>query len=220
MGRLLDRLSEKLLQGNMPDFSGNIYCIGRNYKDHATELGNQVPTEPIIFLKAPAALRAYDEPGIAFPDETFHHEVELVLLIGHHFPHLKNWPKVCAVALGIDVTRREAQAELKAKGLPWTKAKSFKGAAILTPFISITDFPHPDRIEFSLCVNGSLKQAGTHSDMVFSVTQLVKELSVYQDLQDGDLIFTGTPKGVGPIRSGDLIKLSFPQISVSFDGVF
>ena len=220
MERLLDRLSEKLLQSMMPDFSGNIYCIGRNYQEHAAELGNQVPTEPIVFLKSPAALRAHDEPGIAFPEETYSHEIELVLLIGHHYPHLKNWPKVCAVGLGIDVTRREVQTALKAKGLPWTKAKNFKGSAILTPFISLKDFPNPDRIEFNLQVNGTSKQIGRHDEMIFSVEQLIKELSVYQDLQDGDLIFTGTPKGVGSIKSGDLIKLSFPQISVSFDGVF
>jgi 2-keto-4-pentenoate hydratase/2-oxohepta-3-ene-1,7-dioic acid hydratase in catechol pathway len=200
----------------MPAFSGNVYCIGRNYQDHAQELNNPVPTEPIIFLKSPAALRAFDEPGIAFANEVFAHEVELVLLLEKD--PAKEWSKVAAISLGIDVTRREVQTSLKTQGLPWTKAKSFKGSGILSPFVAVDRFPDRDNIKFSLHVGGSLKQEGQSRDMIFSIPHLIAELALFHDFEDGDLVFTGTPSGVGSLRAGDAFRLTFGDLGISYEG--
>ncbi len=198
-----------------------IYCIGRNYADHAAELNNPVPAEPVVFLKSEAALRRPDERKLAFADETFHHEAELVLRLDRGAPlgAAGGWELVAEVALGLDLTRRDVQNQLKAKGLPWTTAKSFAGAAVLTDFVPVGAFPDRDAIEFTLTVNGAERQRGTTSDMLFKVPVILGHLLRSHELRAGDLIYTGTPKGVGPLKKGDAFELAFPALKRAFAGV-
>jgi acylpyruvate hydrolase len=202
-----------------------IYCVGRNYQDHALELGNAVPKaegDPIVFLKSPAALRGLSgEDPLAFADETLHHEAEVVLRLGKNVGHgqAAGWEHVDAMALGLDLTRREEQTKLKEKGLPWTTAKSFAGSAVVGPFISTMDLRDHNAISFRLHVSGSCRQEGNTSDMIFSVERILTYLASLHELRVGDLIFTGTPKGVGPIRRGDRFSLELTQPHYLWDGV-
>jgi 2-keto-4-pentenoate hydratase/2-oxohepta-3-ene-1,7-dioic acid hydratase in catechol pathway len=198
-----------------------IYCIGRNYAEHAAELNNAVPTEPVVFLKSEAALRGPQERRLAFATETFHHEAELVLKIARNAPlgSAGDWDLVTEVALGLDLTRRGVQTELKAKGLPWTSAKSFAGAAVLTDFIPVSSLARRDAVEFTLTVNGELRQQGNTKDMIFGVAAILTHLLRSQALAAGDLVYTGTPKGVGPLRQGDAFELAFAEPRRVFPGV-
>ena len=197
-----------------------IYGIGRNYAEHARELAHEIPTEPIVFLKSLASLRPLDQGGIAYPGEVFHHEAEVVLLVGKGLPlgSVATWNHISGIALGLDLTRREVQNALKAKGLPWTKAKCFLGAAPLSPFIPTARFPDPDRIRFTLEVGGEPRQSGNTSDMLHSAMSIMHHLLQFTDLCPGDLIFTGTPSGVGPICQGDSFKLAFVDLGLAFSG--
>lgn len=202
-------------------FGANIYCIGRNYAEHAAELGNQVPEEPVVFIKATSSLRPLSAGPLAFADETFHHEAELVLKIGTAVPlnAEADWSVVDSVALGIDLTRREVQNRLKAKGLPWTIAKSFAGSAIVGDFVARERFSNLDTIHFAFDVNGERRQTGDSSLMIFKVPVLLEYLATLSPLIPGDLVFTGTPAGVGPLRKGDRLKLSFLDVGVTMAGV-
>ncbi|MES2525560.1 MAG: fumarylacetoacetate hydrolase family protein [Bdellovibrionota bacterium] len=173
-----------------------IYCVGRNYKKHAEELGNEVPESPIIFLKAESSVRGFTDAPIAFDTETFHFEAELVLKIGEN-------AAIESYMLGIDLTRRAVQSELKAKGLPWTLAKSFQGSAILgkeRPFDG-------KNLTFEFLLNGERKQLADTTNMLWSCEELCRYINSFSPLMEGDLIFTGTPEGVGEIRKHD--KFSF-----------
>jgi len=199
----------------------NIYCIGRNYPEHIAELNNPLPDEPVVFLKSGACLRQLQEAGvIAFPDETFHHEAELVLYIGKRIEYSEdcNWTAVSHVALGLDLTRRDLQSELKQKGLPWTRAKSFRGSAVVSTFIERDYLNYREGIEFDLKVNGSIRQHGQTNLMLFNVDAMLKSLVRLHPLDVGDLIFTGTPKGVGPVKVGDHLELSFLGTKFHFKG--
>lgn len=190
-----------------------IYCIGRNYGAHARELGNALPAAPIVFLKSPSAIRGLADAGVlAYPDETFHHEAELVLRMGPGKGPLVS--RIASVGLGLDLTRREEQNRLKKEGLPWTSAKSFKGSAVLTSFqelpanldtVSIESLLRGAR--FTLWINGEKRQEGSPAEMIFNFSQLLATLDASHGLFDGDIIFTGTPEGVGPVRLGDKIRL-------------
>lgn len=200
----------------------NIYCIGRNYAEHAAELNNPLPAEPVIFLKSLGSLRLPEEAGrIAFPDETFHHEAELLLLIGRGVERASDcdWKAVSHIGLGLDLTRREVQNGLKEKGLPWTRAKSFLGSAVVAPLIPAAEFQEKNSIRFSFSVNGLLKQEGDTAMMLFKVESLLAALLRLHPLEPGDLIFTGTPKGVGPLKAGDRFQLAFKETKHAFDGV-
>lgn len=172
-----------------------IYCVGRNYKKHAEELGNEVPESPIIFLKADSSVRYFAEAPVAFENETFHFEAELVLKIG------KN-QAIESYCMGIDLTRRDVQNELKKKGLPWTLAKSFKGSAILGKDRAYNS----ENMVFEFFVNGELRQIAKTGNMLFSFEELCHYIHSFSPLNEGDLIFTGTPEGVGEIRKGDLFS--------------
>lgn len=202
-----------------PRLSGNVYCIGRNYADHAKELGNEIPTEPVVFLKAPSALRALASGPLAFPDETFHHELELCLLVGRHLERVSDVhaDAVIAVTLGLDLTRRPVQEQAKKKGLPWTTAKSFAGAGLLAPFVSATghDLTH---VDLQLEVNGELRQAGNTGDMIFPCQTILRYLLTLSPLYPGDLIYTGTPAGVGPLRRGDDIRVFSQNLKIDAKG--
>lgn len=184
-----------------------IICIGRNYAEHAKELGNAVPTEPVFFCKPDSAILPKGNPFF-IPDWTsdVHYEVELVLRIdrlGKHISKEFATRYYGAVGLGIDFTARDVQEELKKKGLPWEKAKGFDGSAVVSPdFIPIEELS-ANQIEFSMKKNDTLVQRGASSDMIFDFNAIIAYVSQYMTLKIGDLIFTGTPSGVGKVNAGD-----------------
>ena len=215
----LDELNSALIRPPFPKLSGNVYCVGRNYADHAKELGNPIPLEPVVFLKAPSALRPMHAATLACPDETFHHEIELVLLIKEPIKlgEKAELSAIGAITLGLDLTRREVQSELKKQGLPWTLAKSFAGSGILHPFCA---YPRESSsIEFSLLVNGDLRQSGESKDMIFDFRRILNFLLKYQDLHAGDIIFTGTPSGVDSLKKGENFRVISKTLGLDGKGV-
>ena len=184
-----------------------IFCVGRNYAEHAKELGNALPEAPVIFMKPDTALLA---PGAKFEYPSFtsdlHYEIELVLRIGKtakNIPAANALSCVDAITVGIDFTARDVQAGLKSKGLPWEKAKAWDNSAIIgdwKPFNGDTG-----EILFSLTKNGQKAQSGTTQDMIYSFETLLEHISGYFTLSPGDLVYTGTPAGVGPCLPGDTL---------------
>jgi len=188
-----------------------IICIGRNYLDHATELGNPVPSEPMFFLKPDSSV-LHKRHAFYIPDWTkeVHYEVELVvkiLKLGKAIQTRYASRYYAEVGLGIDFTARDVQRKLKAAGHPWEKAKSFDGSAVVSEeFISLDRLgKNIQNLQFDLSINGMKVQAGSTSDMIFKVDDLISYVSQFMTLKTGDLIFTGTPSGVGPVKSGDKI---------------
>jgi len=184
-----------------------ILAIGRNYVDHAKELNNPVPTEPVVFSMPDSALLKSNN-DFYYPDfsKDIHHEVEVVVKInrvGKNIPIEFAHRYYEELALGIDFTARDIQAECKKKGLPWEKAKAFDGAAPISKFVPKTKFKDINALSFSLDINGKKVQAGNTSDLIFSIDYLISYLSKYFTLKIGDLIYTGTPEGVGPVKIGD-----------------
>ena len=185
-----------------------IICIGRNYAKHAKELGNTVPTEPVYFMKPDSALLPKKTPFF-YPNFTkdHHYEVELVIKIcklGKNISEKFAETYYNEIGLGIDFTARDIQLECKAKGLPWEKAKAFDySAPISRELIQKSEFKNLNDITFSLEKNGELVQKGNSSDMLFDFDHLICYLSQFMTLKIGDLIFTGTPAGVGPVKIGD-----------------
>ncbi len=186
-------------------------CIGRNYRDHAVELGNEVPTEPVFFLK-PTTACLYPGQIIRMKPHLgeIHHELELVVMVDSYASNVPTSMALGLVAsftLGLDLTARTVQNELKARGLPWEKAKAFDGSAVLgeveLPMTAGTDL---QGYEIQLKRNGNLVQQGHTRDMIFTVADIIAHVSRYITLEPGDLIFTGTPAGVGPIEHGDLLE--------------
>ncbi len=181
-----------------------IVCIGRNYGEHAKELGNAIPEEPVVFLKPESALIPLGGP-IRLPafSTDIHHEIELVYSIVHR----NGRAHADKVTIGLDLTARDVQLELKAKGLPWEKAKAFDGSAfVASPSIIADAYPHRDHIEFMLKRNGKVVQAGHSGQMLFDVPSLIAHVERYMTLENGDLLFTGTPAGVGRIEAGDRLE--------------
>jgi len=187
-----------------------IICIGRNYLNHATELGNSIPDEPLFFLKPETAIQPKDHPFF-IPDfsKNIHYEVELVLKINKLGKHIKEQfahKYYSQIGLGIDFTARDVQEECKAKGLPWEKAKGFDGSAqISQTFIDKNKLELSD-IKFSLLKNDGKVQIGNSKDMLFNFDQIIAHLSKVYTLKTGDLIYTGTPAGVGSVKAGDILK--------------
>jgi 2-keto-4-pentenoate hydratase/2-oxohepta-3-ene-1,7-dioic acid hydratase in catechol pathway len=188
-----------------------IICIGRNYLDHASELGNSPPSEPMFFLKPDSSL-LHKRHAFYIPDWTneVHYEVELVVKIKKLGKAIqkKYAPRYYdEVGLGIDFTARDVQSKLKAKGHPWEKAKSFDGSAVVSEkFIQLESLgKNVQDLNFDLSINGSTVQSGSTTEMIFKVDDLISYISQFMTLKTGDLLFTGTPSGVGPVRSGDKI---------------
>jgi 2-keto-4-pentenoate hydratase/2-oxohepta-3-ene-1,7-dioic acid hydratase in catechol pathway len=187
-----------------------ILCIGRNYAAHIQELKNEVPSEPVFFLKPDTALLRNNE-AFYIPDfsKDVHHEVEVVLKISKRGKHIAE--KFAAdyfseIAIGIDFTARDLQSKLKEKGLPWEKAKAFDGSAPVSSFVSKTGFADLSNLDFSLQVNGIQVQKGNTSLMLHNFGKIISELSKYFTLNQGDLIFTGTPEGVAAVKAGDRLQ--------------
>lgn len=186
----------------------NIFCVGRNFRDHASELGNQVPDSPMIFGKFTHALvPASGEVGYPAGRSDVHHELEIVLWLKDTPSRERPLEAVGAVALGIDLTDRELQSTLKQKGYPWEAAKSFRHSAIVTDLYRFDDFADVENARFALEKNGQVVQEGVPSDMVFSFSDLIRHCLDVYGLAAGDILFTGTPSGVGPVRPGDQLVL-------------
>ena len=184
-----------------------ILAVGRNYSEHAKELNNPVPTEPVVFLKPDTALLREGKPFF-HPDfsNDIHYEVELVVKIGKEGKHIAEkfaLNYIESIGIGIDFTARDLQEKCKQKGLPWEIAKAFDHSAPIGTFINISDFKDLKNISFSLKKNNETVQTGNSSDMIFSFEQIISYLSKRFTLKKGDLIFTGTPAGVGKISIGD-----------------
>lgn len=184
-----------------------IFAIGRNYAEHAKELGNEIPDAPVIFMKPDMALLGVGEPFV-YPEfsSDIHYEVEVVLRIsksGKNIPIEEAAAYYDAVSIGIDFTARDLQAKCKAKGLPWEIAKAFDGSAAIGEFVPV---PAEAEYGFSLKINDEIKQAGNTRDMLHGCNSVIHHVSQYFTLSVGDLIYTGTPAGVGPVQKGDLLE--------------
>ena len=187
-----------------------IICIGRNYAEHAKELKNAIPDQPLVFMKPATALLVQGK-DFYYPDFTtdLHYECELVLKIGKHGRHVQ--PEfaldyISEVALGIDFTARDVQQRCKDKGHPWEIAKAFDHSAPISEFIPFADLPDPDNIQFNLTKNESEVQYGQTKLLLFDFTAIIVYVSKYFKLLQGDYIFTGTPAGVGPVERGDRLR--------------
>ena len=188
-----------------------IFCVGKNYADHAREMGGDPEREPPFFFSKPADAVVAGAGDIAMPPRTanLHHEIELVVAIGKGGSNIASDDAAAAVfgyAVGNDLTRRDLQADAKAGGRPWDMAKGFDRSAILSPIRPAADIGHPAAARIWLSVNGAIRQDGDIADMIWPVADIIAELSTYVELQPGDLIYTGTPAGVGRIVLGDLVE--------------
>jgi 2-keto-4-pentenoate hydratase/2-oxohepta-3-ene-1,7-dioic acid hydratase in catechol pathway len=187
-----------------------IICIGRNYVKHIEELQNERPDEPVVFLKPDSAVLLKQHPFVipAFSDD-IHHEVELLVRINKVGKYIET--KFASnyydeIGLGIDFTARDLQAQLKAKGLPWEKAKAFDGSAVIGSFLSKKDFKSTESINFELKSNGIIVQRGNSSHMLWKIDELIAHVSQYFTLKIGDILFTGTPEGVAKVKPNDILE--------------
>ncbi len=187
-----------------------IICIGRNYADHISELNNERPTEPVIFMKPDSSILPNKNPFVipAFSND-IHHEVEILVKIckvGKHIDAKFAHKYYEEIGLGIDFTARDVQSKLKEKGLPWEKAKAFDHSAVIGNFTSKKDFSSLENINFELKSNGAIVQEGNTSLMLWKIDELISYVSQYFTLKIGDIIFTGTPKGVAKVTEGDVLE--------------
>lgn len=184
-----------------------IICVGRNYVEHIQELNNEQPDDPVIFLKPETAVPLKNEPFF-YPEfsSDVHYEVEILVKInrvGKNIDEKFAHKYYDEIGIGIDFTARDVQSKLKAKGLPWELAKGFNGSAPISPFVPKADFTDLLNLNFRLDINGDTRQLGNTSLMLFKVDYLIAFISRYFLLQQGDILFTGTPKGVGSVKIGD-----------------
>ncbi|WP_066800090.1 fumarylacetoacetate hydrolase family protein [Moraxella oblonga] len=192
-----------ILLNTTPMPVNNIYCIGRSYAEHISELNNVPSDNPVVFLKPTTSLTTANQLTLPKFSNDIHHEVELVLYIGtdiddHKIPTLDD---IAGYAVGLDLTARDIQSQLKAKGHPWTLAKGFKNAAWVSPFVAGVPSVH----HLSLAVNGQLRQNDSTDKLLYNFTYQLHYLHAHFGLRAGDLIFTGTPKGVGQLKTGDTL---------------
>lgn len=187
-----------------------IICVGRNYAAHAAEMKSETPTEPVIFLKPDTALLKNNK-GFYLPDygSEIHYECEIYFRVGKEGRHIREefaLRHLDAAGLGIDFTARDLQSKFKQKGLPWDLAKAFDFSAPVSKAIPLAEIGPPEELTLELQRNGATVQKGAASDMIFSIEQLVAYISQFITLKTGDLIFTGTPEGVGPVAVGDRLE--------------
>ncbi|WP_368029775.1 fumarylacetoacetate hydrolase family protein [Arcobacter sp. s6] len=182
----------KIVLDNSEIFPSKVVCIGRNYMDHIAELNNEVPEEMVFFIKPNSAI----SDKLVFPkgQNSCHYEAEISFLIEDN--------KISAVAFGLDLTLREVQSKLKEKGLPWERAKSFNNAAVFSDFVSFDG--DVTKLEIELYINGELKQKGDYSLMINKPNEIIKEANTFISFENGDILMSGTPKGVGSFKIGDV----------------
>jgi len=206
------------IRGSDQEFPiGKILCIGRNYAEHIRELGNEPPEAPVVFMK-PASSVVFDGGTVVIPPYSAdcHHEAELALLIGKtgkNIPEREAADYLAGFGVAIDLTLRDVQAELKKKGLPWDIAKGFDTACPLSTFAAPEQVGNPQALPIRLSVNGSLRQDGNTAMMIHSIPKIVSYLSEIFTLEPGDVILTGTPAGVGPLKSGDDVIAEIPSVA-------
>lgn len=193
-------------------FVGKLICIGQNYAEHAKEINFEIPSSPIFFLKPTTAI-IYNGGKIILPSisTNVHHEVEMVVLIGKDGKNIsreKALEHVAGYGIGLDMTLRDVQLEAKKKGFPWTLAKGFDTSAPISEFISKTEIKDPTKLNIRLKVNGDVRQSSCTDKLIFPVNELISYISQYITLERGDLIFTGTPEGVAPVKHGDKLEAS------------
>ncbi|MBP2301967.1 fumarylacetoacetate hydrolase family protein [Azospirillum picis] len=187
-----------------------IYCVGRNYAAHAREMGADPDREPPFFFMKPADAIVPDNATIPYPSKTanLHHEIELVVAIGtggRDIPVDQALGHVFGYAVGLDMTRRDLQNAAKKEGKPWDMGKGFDRSAPCSAIRTVGDVGHPDKGAVTLEVNGEPRQKGDLADLIWSVAETISYLSAFVELQPGDLIYTGTPEGVGPVAAGDVL---------------
>jgi 2-keto-4-pentenoate hydratase/2-oxohepta-3-ene-1,7-dioic acid hydratase in catechol pathway len=187
-----------------------IICIGRNYTNHIAELKNERPTEPVVFMKPDSAILLKQHPFVLpeFSNDV-HHEIELIVKINKVGKYIE--PKFAhkyydEISVGIDFTARDLQDQLKAKGLPWEKAKAFDGSAVIGEFVSKDQFASLENVNFELIKNGKIAQKGNSSLMLWKIDELVAYVSQFFTLKIGDIIFTGTPEGVAAVQPNDVLE--------------
>lgn len=196
---------------------GKVVCVGRNYAEHARELNNPVPATPLLFIKPVTSVVSL-EGGITIPEDRgeCHHELEVAALIGSRLSGVDAnavKPGILGYGLGLDLTLRDIQTELKHKGHPWEIAKAFDGACPLSSFVAAGEIADPQNMSLQLLVNGAVRQTGNTSEMIVPVFQLIAYISKCFTLEPGDVVLTGTPAGVGPLRLGD-------QLTMILDGQY
>jgi 2-keto-4-pentenoate hydratase/2-oxohepta-3-ene-1,7-dioic acid hydratase in catechol pathway len=197
---------------------GKILCIGRNYADHIRELGNETPDAPVIFMK-PASSVIDDGGTVHIPPYSHdcHHEAELALMIGKEGKDItldRALEHVVGYGVAIDLTLRDVQAELKKKGLPWEIAKGFDTACPLSTFVPADEVADPQDLRIRLSVNGQVRQDGSTGMMIHTVAAIIGYMSTIFTLEPGDVILTGTPAGVGPLKSGDEVTVEISRVGM------
>ena len=195
---------------------GKVVCVGRNYAEHARELNNPVPAEPVLFIKPSTALVNLQEP-VAIPLDfgACHFEAEMAVLVGERLTRCNEQQAASAIAgvgVALDLTLRELQSALKGKSLPWEKAKAFDGACPISAFVSLQNGEDLQNQQIQLRQNGELRQDGNSSDMLTEVLPLLVYISQFFTLAPGDIVLTGTPAGVGPLAVGDNLQVSLGDI--------
>lgn len=203
---------------------GKSVCVGRNYAEHARELGNEAPSEPLLFMKPASALCSLHEPVVLPQGQgEVHHEVEMVVMIGERLSGETDLETIRyaikGYGIGLDLTLREVQSRLKEKGQPWERAKAFDGSAPVSGFVAARGVSVRQSLAVSLEVNGVPRQHGYTADMLFPTFELIAIINGIFTLEPGDLIFTGTPAGVGPLAPGDTLTARLGNIVQVFTEV-
>ncbi|MCX8010131.1 MAG: fumarylacetoacetate hydrolase family protein [Ignavibacteria bacterium] len=196
---------------------GKVICVGKNYLEHAKELGDAVPEKPVIFMK-PSSSIIFSGEKVIYPSfsKSLHYETELVILIGKQGKNVKKEFAIDFIAgytVGLDMTLRDWQTELKKKGHPWEISKCFDTSTVIGNFISKERVSDPNNLDILLWVNQEIRQQDNTKNMIFNVYQIIEYVSEYFTLEEGDLIFTGTPKGVGEVNVGDMLKAKIPSVA-------
>ncbi|HCR98608.1 MULTISPECIES: fumarylacetoacetate hydrolase family protein [Halomonas] len=195
-----------------PHALGKVVCVGRNYADHAKELDNPVPSEPLLFIKPATSVVDIEQPlSPPFSQGDVHYETELALLVGETLTHAtpdEAERAIVGIGLALDLTLRDVQTKLKEKGHPWEIAKGFDGSCPLSRFLPLSRVPNWNALAFTLEVDGEARQHGEGSDMIFAIPSLVAEMSRHFTLEPGDVILTGTPAGVGELTRGTSLRLT------------
>jgi len=204
---------------------GKVVCVGRNYAAHARELNNPLPEQPLLFIKPGSCTVSFNQ-SFAIPNNkgAVHHEAEIAVLLGEPLSGKVTDEQIAKAIIGyapaLDLTLRDVQSELKAKGHPWELAKAFDGAYVLAPFVPASQITDWTDIEIQLSVNGALRQQGNSGEMLWPVAPLVAFIAEHFSLQAGDVISTGTPAGVGALQRGDRLELALSHHAPFFCTVY
>jgi 2-keto-4-pentenoate hydratase/2-oxohepta-3-ene-1,7-dioic acid hydratase in catechol pathway len=196
---------------------GKVVCVGRNYAEHAKELNNPIPAEPLLFIKPSTAIAPLAEPIVLSSSRgPVHYETEIALLIGSRLSGEVSEAEACqaiaGVGLALDLTLRELQDQLKTKGHPWERAKAFDGACPLSLFVPVADVPVLSELSLELQINGTLRQQGSAKQMITPIPRLLQQIAEVFTLLPGDVVITGTPAGVGVLHAGDQLQAAIPGL--------